>query len=138
MAKDITQFGLPEETGYGFAQAVRVGAVVHVSGQVGRDGDARPTDMAGQMRIAYQRIARALGALGATMADVVDETVYVRDMAAAQEVVRDVRAEAYAPGPMQMASTLIEVSCIGSPRATVPALVEIKCTAVVGAGRPDA
>lgn len=138
MAKDITQFGLPEETGYGFAQAVRAGDTVYVSGQVGRDGDERPADMGGQMRLAYRRMARALEALGASMADVVDETVYVRDMVAAQEVVRDVRAEAYAPGPLRMASTLIEVACIGSPRATTPALVEIKCTAVVGAGAAPA
>lgn len=131
MTTQIAQFGLPEETGYGFAQAVRVGGTVYVSGQIGRDGDDRPAEMGPQMRIAYARIARLLATFGGSMSDVVDETVYVADMRAAAAVVRAVRAEAYGPGPMQMASTLIAVAGIGSPDAAVPALVEIKCTAVV-------
>lgn len=131
--KQIAQFGLPEEDSYGFAQAVRVGDTVYVSGQVGRDGPERPADIEGQMRIAYRRIARALGEFGATMRDVVDETVYVSDMRAAQAVVSAVRAAAYG-SPRHMASTLIEVAGIGSPDAAIRALVEIKCTAVVASG----
>lgn len=131
MTKHIAQFGLPEETSYGFAQAVRFGDTVYVSGQIGRDGDQRPADMDSQMRIAYERIARVLASFGATMHDVVDETVYVSDMRAASKVVATVRAAAYAGAPMEMASTLICVAGIGSPDAAVPALVEIKCTAVL-------
>jgi enamine deaminase RidA (YjgF/YER057c/UK114 family) len=126
-----SQLGLPEETGYGFAQAVQVGSTIYVSGQVGRDGDDRPSDIEGQMRIAYRRMARVLEGLGATMRDVVDETVYVTDMRAASRVVAAVRADAYGM-PVECASTLIEVSGIGSPDAAVRALVEIKCIAVVG------
>jgi 2-iminobutanoate/2-iminopropanoate deaminase len=130
MHDDVVQFGFPEEQGYGFAQGVRVGNLIYVSGQVGRDGDERPADMGGQMRIAYRRIARALAHWGATMSDVVDETVYVADMREAAKVVRDVRAEVY-PEPRHMASTLIAVAGIGSPDAAVRGLVEIKCTAHV-------
>ena len=127
----VVQFGAPEETTYGFAQAVRVGSLVHVSGQIGRDGDERPTDMAGQMRIAYRRIARLLAELGLTMRDVVDETLFVTDMRAASAAAHVVRAEAYG-GPIEVASTLIGVAQVGSPDAAVPLLVEIKATAVAG------
>ena len=130
MKKEIAQFGLPEEAGYGFAQAERVGDTIYVSGQVGRDGDERPGDMAGQMRIAYRRIARVLESFGATMRNVVDETVYVADMREAAMVVRVVRAEVYR-APIEVASTLIGVAAIGSPDAKVRGLVEIKCTAVL-------
>jgi enamine deaminase RidA (YjgF/YER057c/UK114 family) len=125
----VVQFGAPEETAYGFAQAVRVGSLVHVSGQIGRDGDERPIDMAGQMRIAYRRIARLLADLGLTMRDVVDETLFVTDMRAASAAAHTVRAEAYGE-PIEVASTLIGVARIGSPDAAVPLLVEIKATAV--------
>ena len=130
MKKQITQFGLPEETGYGFAQAVKAGNTIYVSGQVGRDGDERPADIEAQLRIAYRRIERALAQLGATMRDIVDETVYVADMRAASKVIAAVRADAYS-APIECASTLICVAGIGSPDAAIPALVEIKCTAVV-------
>ena len=127
----VAQFGAPEETAYGFAQAVRVGDVVHVSGQIGRDGDERPADMRDQMRIAYRRIARLLGELGLTMRDVVDETLFVTDMRAASAAARDVRAEAYGE-PVLVASTLIGVAQVGSPDAAVQLLVEIKATAIAG------
>lgn len=132
MTTEIAQFGLPEETAYGFAQAVRAGDLVHVSGQVGRDGPDRPADMAGQMRIAYARITRLLATFDATMADVVDETLYVTDMRAASAAAREVRTAAYGT-PIRVASTLIQVAGIGSPDSSVPALVEIKCSAVLGA-----
>jgi 2-iminobutanoate/2-iminopropanoate deaminase len=134
-AKRLAQLGLPEETTYGFAQAVQVGPMIWVSGQVGRDGDERPADMAGQMRIAYRRLAQVLAQLGVTMRDVVDETLYVTDMRAASAAAREVRAEAYGL-PIDVASTLIGVACIGSPDARVPALVEIKATAVDPRVRP--
>lgn len=131
--KRIWQFGLPEERSYGFAQAVGVGDTVYVSGQVGSDGDERPADMESQMRIAYRRIGRILADAGASMADVVDETVFVTDFAAAGAVAHRVRGEAYGAEPA-VASTLLGVSAIGNPKAAVRLLVEIKCTAVLGRG----
>ena len=125
----VAQFGAPEEAAYGFAQAVRVGDLVHVSGQIGRDGDERPTDMLGQMRIAYRRIERLLVELGLTMRDVVDETLFVTDMRAASAAAHAVRAEIYGE-PIEVASTLIGVAQVGSPDAAVQLLVEIKATAV--------
>jgi enamine deaminase RidA (YjgF/YER057c/UK114 family) len=131
----VVRFGLAEETSYGFAQAVDAAGVVFVSGQVGVDGDERPADVEGQMRIAYRRIARALAERGLTLADVVDETLYVRDLRTAAPAARTVRAEVYG-APIDVASTLIGVAGIGSPDAPVPLLVEIRCTAVRRAPAP--
>jgi enamine deaminase RidA (YjgF/YER057c/UK114 family) len=128
--KKIAQFGLPEEETFGFAQAVRVGQIIHVSGQVGSDDSGRPAEMAGQMRIAYRRIAQILERSGASMADVVDETIFVTDMRAASAVAAAIRREAYGER-IDVASTFIGVACIGNPDAKTPLLVEIKCTAVV-------
>jgi enamine deaminase RidA (YjgF/YER057c/UK114 family) len=127
--RGVVRFGLAEETSYGFAQAVDVAGVVFVSGQVGVDGDERPADVEGQMRIAYRRIARALAERGLSLADVVDETLYVTDLRAASAAARRVRAEAYG-SPIDVASTLIGVAGIGSPDAAIPLAVEIRCTAV--------
>jgi 2-iminobutanoate/2-iminopropanoate deaminase len=131
----VVRFGLAEETSYGFAQAVDVGGLVFVSGQVGVDGDERPVDVEAQMRIAYRRIARALAERGLSLADVVDETLYVTDLRSASAAARVVRAEAYG-SQIDVASTLIGVAGIGSPDARVPLLVEIRCTAVRRAPAP--
>src|SRR5262245_49054536 len=109
--KEVFQFGLPEETGYGFAQAVKVGRTIYVSGQVGSDGDHRPAAIGDQMRIAYERIGKVLEHFGATMDNVVDETIYVSDARAAARVVRDVRRQAYGDQPL-VASTFIGVQSI--------------------------
>jgi 2-iminobutanoate/2-iminopropanoate deaminase len=128
--KQRWQFGLPEEQSFGFSQAVGVGPIIHVSGQVGTDESGRPADMAGQMTIAYRRIAAILARAGATMADVVDETIFVTDLGEASRAAPAIRRAAYGGVP-DVASTLIGVSMIGSPRAEVPLLVEITCTAIV-------
>jgi enamine deaminase RidA (YjgF/YER057c/UK114 family) len=132
--KSSWQFGLPEEQSFGFAQAVGVAGLIHVSGQVGSDDSGRPADIEGQMRIAYRRIAWILADAGATMSDVVDETIFVTDIAAASRVAKAVRYDAYGGAPV-VASTFIGVAAIGNPRAEVPLLVEIKCTAIAGASR---
>jgi enamine deaminase RidA (YjgF/YER057c/UK114 family) len=132
--KRVWQLGLPEERSFGFAQAVGVGETVYVSGQVGTDGDDRPPDIESQMRIAYQRIVRILHAAGATIDDVVDETIFVTDLASAGAAARAVRREFYGDAP-SVASTFIGINAIGNPNAAVRLLVEIKCTAVVNSAR---
>lgn len=127
----IWQFGLPEEESFGFAQAVAAGSVLHVSGQVGVDGTDHPDDMLGQMRIAYARIGRLLEMAGASFDDVVEETIYVTDLAAASKAAKVARRDAYGSSP-RVASTMIGVAMIGNPRMDPPLLVEIRCTAALG------
>jgi 2-iminobutanoate/2-iminopropanoate deaminase len=125
--REPVYFGSLGEQFYGFAEAVRAGDVIYVSGQTAlRDdgGLVGEGDMAEQMRAAYSGIARALAPLGATLADVVDETLYVTDASAAAAVARTVRAEVYGDD-FAVASSLIGVAELGMPGI----LIEIKCIA---------
>jgi enamine deaminase RidA (YjgF/YER057c/UK114 family) len=124
-ARDVRRTGAPGETIYGLAQAVRVGDVVHVSGQTA-SGDAPVAGMHAQMTAAYAKIAALLEGYGATMADVVDETIFVTDMAAGVEAAIAVRRGVYAPH-FALASTIVEVRALAGPDL----LVEIKCTAIL-------
>jgi enamine deaminase RidA (YjgF/YER057c/UK114 family) len=125
--RDVRRFGTAAEEGYGFAQAVRVGKTVYISGQTASavDGATGPAgDMDAQMRTSYARIVKLLEMYGATMANVVDETLFVTDMEAAIPAAVAIRREVYG-GVFDVASTLIGVQRLGG----ADLLVEIKCTA---------
>ena len=127
--KEVQNFGTVVEDAYGFAQAVRSGDTVYVSGQTAFSPEGRiegEGDMAAQMRQAYANIATLLGRYGATLENVVEEVLYVTDVAAAGAVAREVRGEAYG-GSFEVASSLIGVQALGAP----PLMIEIRCTARV-------
>ncbi|MDB6446827.1 MULTISPECIES: RidA family protein [Pseudomonas] len=141
---DTAYWGVPWEEGYGYPQARRVGSEIFVSGQFSHDeegnlvaparldADGRPSDfssMGEQMRVSYDNIAKLLALYGATMQDVVEETLYVLDMDAAFAVVGKVRKAAYGTERPQAASNIIGVSRL----AQRPQLIEIVCRAVIGA-----
>ncbi|HEX7096444.1 MAG TPA: RidA family protein [Acidimicrobiales bacterium] len=127
-AKDTRRTGAPGESTYGFAQAVRVGNTVYVSGQTASSegGTVGVGDMRAQMAEAYRKIADLLASYGATMANVVDETLFVTDMRAAIPAAIEVRREVYGPA-FDVASTLVEVRALAGPDL----LVEIKCVATL-------
>ncbi|MYB41451.1 MAG: RidA family protein [Chloroflexi bacterium] len=124
-------FGGEAERRYGYAQAVRVGDTVYVSGQIARDEDGALVgagDMAAQLRAVYANISRALAPFAAGLGNVVEEVVYVTDVAAASKAAGEVRHEAYgAPEgePIAVASTLVQVVALAHPDL----MVEIRCTA---------
>ena len=127
VAKQVHRFGNFMEEVYGFAQVVKVGDTVYVSGQTAFMDDGTidgEGDMATQMRRAYANIARALEGVGASLDDVVEETLFVTDIDAASGVAYEVRKEAYG-GSLDVASTLCQVAALGAPQL----LIEIKCTA---------
>jgi enamine deaminase RidA (YjgF/YER057c/UK114 family) len=126
VAKQTVKFGNFMEQAYGFSQAVKVGDTIHVAGQTafGDDGIVGVGDMAAQMREAYAAIGRVLAQLGASHADIVDETLYVTDPMAAAMASLEVRGEVYGP-EFEVASSLIGVQALGAPEL----LIEIKCTA---------
>ena len=141
---DTAYWGVPWEEGYGYPQARRGGSEIFVSGQFSHDeegnlvaparldADGRPSDfssMGEQMRVSYDNIAKLLALYGATMQDVVEETLYVLDMDAAFAVVGKVRKAAYGTERPQAASNIIGVSRL----AQRPQLIEIVCRAVIGA-----
>lgn len=122
--KELVKFGVPSEgERYGFAQAVKAGSTIYVSGQTASGAD-EPGDVEAQMRTAYAKVAQALEQVGATMADVVDETLFVSDYVAAAAVAGRVRHEVYGGTP-EVASTLIPVAAFGPG----PTTIEIKCIA---------
>jgi enamine deaminase RidA (YjgF/YER057c/UK114 family) len=134
--------GVPWEEAYGYAQAVKVGDTIHVSGQLAHDArgelvapapigdDGRPTDFANmelQMRATYANASRLLAQFEATLDDVVEETLFVLDVPAAFAVAGKVRKEAYGTDKPQVASNLIGVSRLAFPEQ----LIEITFKAIV-------
>ena len=61
-----------------FAQGVKVGNALHLSGQVGIDASGTAgADIATQTKLAYENIRHVLLKFGATMNNIVDETMFV-------------------------------------------------------------
>ena len=113
----------------GYSRAVRVGQFIFVSGTTatGPEGQAlHPGEPGPQTRLILERIETALGKLGASLKDVVETRIYVRDIAQWEAVGR-VHGEIFAD--IRPATTLVEVSSLISPDL----LIEISATAVVDA-----
>jgi enamine deaminase RidA (YjgF/YER057c/UK114 family) len=129
LLKDVKGFGLPWEESYGFAQAVKVGDTIYVSGQLGLDdqGNMIYSNMETQMRQTYANAKKILSQFGATLENVVEEVLYVTDMETAFAAAGPVRKEAYASKTPAVASTIIV-----TPRLSLPTqLIEIKFIAKV-------
>ena len=140
LAKAVEGFGMPWEDQYGYAQAVKVGDTIYVSGQLshdeqgnmvapaGLDDDGRIRDhsnMEAQMRQSYVNAKRILARFGATLDNVVEEVIYVTDMDRAFAAAGPVRKEAYGSRRPEVASTILV-----TPRLALPTqLIEIKLVA---------
>jgi len=133
---------MPWEEQYGYAQAVKVDDMIYVSGQLSHDDHgnmvgAAPLDDSGrirdysnmetQMRQTYANAKKLLNQFGATLDNVVEEVLYVRDMDTAFAVAGAVRKEAYGSRKPAVASTMLV-----TPRLAFPTqLIEIKFVAKV-------
>lgn len=141
MNKKVENLGVPWEEQYGYAQAVKVGDTIYVSGQLSHDDQGNivapaPLDQQGkitdhgnmgpQMAQSYANVKTLLARYGAGMDSIVEEVLYVTDMDAAFAVAGSVRAEAYGGRPA-VASTILV-----TPRLAFPdQLIEIKVIAKV-------
>jgi enamine deaminase RidA (YjgF/YER057c/UK114 family) len=125
--KDTTGLGMPWETEYGYAQAVRVGNTIYLAGQVSHDAQGSIVgdgNMELQMRQAYANVAKVLARYGATIENVVEETLFVTRMDEAFAARAACREEVFG-GHTQLASTIVQVERLAFPQL----MVEIKCTA---------
>ncbi|KQQ33885.1 hypothetical protein ASF61_11565 [Duganella sp. Leaf126] len=140
--KKTANLGVAWEGIYGYSQAVKVKDTIYISGQLSHDGEGRlvapaPLDasgkpasfdtMADQMRHTYQNAITLLAEFGATLDNVVEETLFVLDVDAAFKVAGDVRKELYGSAQPAVASNLIGVSRLAFPEQ----LIEITFRAIV-------
>jgi enamine deaminase RidA (YjgF/YER057c/UK114 family) len=111
-----------------YAQGILVGNILYMSGQIGIDQEGNtPKDIADQTKIAYSKIQDVLTQFGASMSNIVDETLFVTDMAEFMENVEDVyevREKAYG-GSAEVSQTIIQVVGLVFPELKI----EIKCIA---------
>jgi enamine deaminase RidA (YjgF/YER057c/UK114 family) len=134
--KTVASHNVPSEQSYGYYQAVRVGNSIFVSGQLSHDDDGNivapaEIDAAGkpvnfsamrrQMEVTYVNAKKILSQFGATLDNVVEETLYVLDVDAAFAVAKAVRSKAYGVDRPRCASNLIGVGRLAFP----PQLIEI-------------
>ena len=119
--------GAPWESVAGYSRVVRAGDRVLVAGTTATMEDgaiAGLGDPGMQARQAIENIERALGQVGATLADVVRTRMYVVDIERWEDVAR-VHGEAFGAHPP--VTSMVQVSALIDPRM----LVEIEAEAVV-------
>ena len=125
--KETKSLGMPWEKEYGYAQAVKVGDTIYLSGQVSHDDEGKIVglrDMEAQMRQAYANIKKVLAEYGATMDNVVDEILFVTDMDTAFAAAVKCRREVFSGTPI-VASTIVQIQRLAFPDL----LIEIRCVA---------
>jgi len=127
--KQTKSFGMPWEKEYGYAQAVKVGDTIYVSGQVSHDETGKivgPGDMEFQMRQAYTNIKKILTQYGATIDNIVDEILFVTDMDSAFQAAVKCRKDIFSGTP-GVASTIVQIQRLAFPEL----MIEIRCVAKV-------
>jgi enamine deaminase RidA (YjgF/YER057c/UK114 family) len=141
-ARKVANLGVAWERAFGYVQAVQVKDTLYISGQLSHDGDGklvapaeldghgRPADflqMEEQIRQTYVNAKKLLAEYGATLDDVVEETLFVLDVPSAFAAGSKVRKEMYGTDVPQCASNLIGVSALAFPEQ----IVEITFRAVI-------
>jgi enamine deaminase RidA (YjgF/YER057c/UK114 family) len=120
--------GTPWEEIVGYSRVVAVGPQVWVTGTTAtlpEGGHTGAGDAGAQARQVLANIERALGAVGATLADVVRTRIYVVDIARDWRAVGAAHAERL--GQIKPATTMVQVSALIEPWM----LVEIEVDAVM-------
>ena len=121
-------FGVPWESGYGYAQAVQAGSTVYISGQLSHDMEANfigEGDFELQVRTTFSNLDRVLDAFGASRTHIVQTTVYVKDLPRHFEAIERLHADYF--GQHRPTSTVLGVVDLALPEQ----LIEIAAVAVL-------
>ncbi len=127
ISKEAKSLGMPWENEYGYSQAIKVGDTIYLAGQVSHDDKGNVLgvgNMEVQMRQAYANVKKVLAQYGVTMANVVDEVVFVTDMEAAFAARVKMKQEVFS-GPPVLASTIVQIQRLAFPEL----MIEIRCIA---------
>jgi enamine deaminase RidA (YjgF/YER057c/UK114 family) len=126
----INPLELSVPANYSHVAVVSAGRTVYVSGQIALDATGRVVgegDLHAQAVQVYENLKAALGAAGASFADVINLTTYVVDLDAQRaQVLREVRAQ-YLPAGHKPASTMVGVTSLVRPEL----LVEVEMIAAL-------
>ncbi len=112
----------PWEQQIGYAQAVRAGHTIYISGTVGADDKGFPKNLESQMKLAYAAIANTMKHYGASFSDVAMERIYTTDMDGLIKC-EEVRKGIY--GTSLPAATWVEVRRLYTPEAMIEIEVEL-------------
>lgn len=129
ISKETKTLNMPWEREFGYAQAVKVGDTIFLSGQVSHDAEGKFVgvgEMETQMRQAYGNVAKVLAQYGAGLENVVDEVLFVTDIEAAFAARVNCRQDVFGGFPA-LASTLVQIERLAFPEL----LIEIRCVAKV-------
>ncbi len=122
--------GTPWEKATGYSRAVRVGNLVYLSGTTASDEAGKVIgvgDPYAQAVYIFQKIERALAAVGATLNDVVRTRMFVTNIGQYPEFAR---AHGEFFSDILPAATMVQVAALIDPAH----LIEIEVDAVIGAG----
>jgi len=124
--KQTQSLNMPWEDEYGYAQAVKKGKTVWISGQLGHDDKGNLAQgMEDQMKLSYSNVKQLLAGYGMASDDVMEEVLYVTDMKTGFEA-RKIFGRQFYSNCKQIASTIVVVSGLALPNQ----LIEIKVVAV--------
>ncbi|WP_162566359.1 RidA family protein [Variovorax sp. SRS16] len=115
---------------WGGSRAVKVGATIHVAGLMGVKDDGTlvsDVNLARQVDAVYANLKAALAEFGASLSNVVSETVFVTDIE--QPYVMELVGRAYAQQPSAPARTICQVDKLLLPNA----MIAVSCIATLEA-----
>ena len=125
LKKELGTLNMPWEKEYGYAQAVKNGDTLWISGQLGHDKEGKlAVGMEDQFEKTYENIKILLDNFGMSQDDIVEEVIYVTDMASAFQARKKMGIVFY-PDPQRVASSIVQVSGLALPGQ----MVEIKIVA---------
>jgi enamine deaminase RidA (YjgF/YER057c/UK114 family) len=113
---DVYTYGVPAESDFGYAQAIRSGDLIHVSGQVsfGEAGEfLHAGDFPAQLAQTYANMDRVLAHYGATRNQIVSQTVYMVNLQQNAAAVSEGNRAYF--GEHRPASTVLGISELAMP-----------------------